>query len=150
MMLLLSYVRLDPLMRLIALASLVSWCVSLLLPAITLGSFSVPGWQFLMQGWKGLTSLNVGGLSWLANPLLVVSWLAFTFPRYRLVAPVCAGLALLAALTSFLFNLLGGAEAGLLISAYDVGFYLWLGSTFLQTAASMLQMQLKKRGAFNA
>lgn len=122
----------------IALLSFLSWCASLALPALTLGTFSVPGWQFLVHGWKGLAALSIGGVSWLANPLLVLAWLSLATPKYAQLAAICAGLAALAALTSFLFNMLGGGGEELLISGYDIGFYLWLMGPLLQSVAGTL------------
>jgi hypothetical protein len=124
------------------------WCASLALPAITMGPFSVYGWDFLIRGWQGLTALNIGGISWLANPLLLIAWLnIFFFVERRHVGLICAWVAAGTALTSFLFNLLGQSDTGLIIEDYDIGFYLWLAGAFLQAMSSTVLYFSRTRGA---
>jgi hypothetical protein len=123
-------------------ASILCWCVSLLLPAVDLGFVLVRGWQFLIHGWQGLVSLNIGGLSWLANPLLVGAWLCFfLWPRRRGLLIWWAVAALAVALTSFLYNALGSAQQGIRIEDFALGFYLWLASALLQTVAAMVRLR---------
>lgn len=124
----------------LAMLSVLSWSVSLFVPAVDLGSVVAYGWQFLIYGWRGLAALNIGGLSWLANPLLLGAWLGFFALRGHrgVVLAVSLG-AMFAALVSFLFNWLGSGSAGLRIEDFALGFHLWMGSTLLQAAAAVLR-----------
>jgi hypothetical protein len=131
--------------------SILCWSISLLLPAVDLGTVVAHGWQFLLYGWQGLTSLNIGGLSWLANPLLVAAWLSFfAFRSHSRVALAFAVSALAAGLTSFLFNAFGGAGGGVKIEDFALGFHLWLASALLQTAAVLLGWVEAKRSGQRA
>jgi hypothetical protein len=132
----------------LAAIAFLAWCASLALPAITMGPFSVYGWDFLIRGWQGLTALNIGGISWLANPLLLAAWLNIYFlAERRHVGLICAWAAAAASLTSFLFNLLGQADTGLIIEDYDIGFYLWLAGAFLQALSSTVLYLQRTRAA---
>lgn len=122
----------------LTIASILCWSASLLLPAVDMGPVTVMGWQFLTQGWRGIPALNIGGLSWLANPLLVAAWLAFFLLAKRRPTMILASGALAAALTSPLFNIVNSDQGSLAIEAFAMGFYIWLASTALQTAASAL------------
>lgn len=127
------------------LLSCLSWCTSLVLPALMLGTFAVYGWQFLVEGWRGLAALSIGGVSWLANPLLLASWLSLLAPRYLWFGVICAWLAALAALTSFLFNALGGGGgAGLVISDYGIGFHLWLAAAFISAIGQSMRLMAQQ------
>lgn len=135
----------DRLILMLALVSCLSWCASLALPALTLGTFSVYGWQFLVEGWRGLAALSIGGVSWLTNPLLLAAWLSLLAPRYLWLGVICAWLAALAALTSFLFNTLGSTGAGLMISDYGIGFHLWLAAALISAAAQSMRLVSQRR-----
>lgn len=127
---------------LLTIASILCWCASMFLPAVDLGFVLVHGWQFLIHGWQGLASLNIGGFSWLANPLLMVAWLSFFFwPRRRGLALAWAAVALAVGLTSFLYNALGSAQEGIRIEEFAFGFYLWLGGAVLQVVAAVVRVR---------
>lgn len=120
--------------------SILCWCASLFVPAVDLGMVVAYGWQFLLYGWQGLTALSIGGLSWLANPLLLGAWLSFFAPRrYRRLAAALAVSAFAVALTSFLFNALGSEQGGVRIEDFALGFHLWLASALLQAVAAIVR-----------
>lgn len=119
--------------------SILCWSISLVQPAVDMGVVVVYGWQFLFYGWQGLVELNIGGLSWLTNPLLWGAWLSFFLfrPHRALVLSLALG-AIIAALTSFLFNALGSARGGVTIEDFAPGFHLWLASALLQATAAVM------------
>ena len=85
-----------------------------------------PGWGALLLGWLGLF---VGVFAWLANPLLLLSWILLLCGRIR-AARVCSLLAILVA--SSMIALWGmelpGDEGGVTkmqISGIGLGCYLW-------------------------
>jgi hypothetical protein len=93
-----------------------------------------------VEGWRGLAALSIGGVSWLANPLLLAAWLSLLAPRFLWSGVICAWLAALAAFTSFLFNALGSGGAGLMISDYSIGFHLWLAATLISAVAQTMRL----------
>lgn len=122
--------------------SIVCWALSLLLPAANLGIVTANGWEILVSAWRAIGSLDIVGLSWLANPLLLGAWLTFfAFPGHRhLLAGLASG-ALFAALTSFLYNAVTNESEGMLVESFEPGFYVWLASTLLQTVAAIVRLQ---------
>lgn len=121
----------------LTIVSMLSWCGSLLLPAVDMGPVTATGWQFLVQGWRGIPALSPGGLSWVANPLLIATWWSLFATRGGTHELILACGALVAALSSFLFNLSVRGEDGLRIESFAIGFYLWLLSTVVQALACL-------------
>jgi hypothetical protein len=128
----------SPLPILVATVSILCWLISLAQPAVDMGVVVVYGWQFLFYGWQGLVELNIGGLSWLTNPLLWGAWLSFfAFHRHRTLVMALSLGACVTALTSFLFNALGSDKGGVTIEDFALGFHLWLASAVLQAVAAI-------------
>lgn len=86
-----------------------------------------------------------GGISWLANPLLIVSWVGLSInSRYTLLTSVAAFLLSL----SFLFvrQILvneGGAHSTII--EYKLGYWLWVSSTAIMVLAGVLIMFNQKK-----
>jgi hypothetical protein len=100
------------------------WTVSLLLPAVTIGTGpTVDGWTLLRRGWQGADS---GIYAWYANPLFLLAWLAAAGGFLRIAAVISLP-GLLLGLTSLAAGDLARA-GGLPVSdiSFRAGFYLWL------------------------
>jgi hypothetical protein len=126
----------------LAILSILTWAVSLFLPAADVGFFVAYGWQVLVEGWRGVFDFDIVGLSWLTNPLLLGAWLSFFFFRNPWPA-VLAWVALATAVTSLLFiNLSDQAE---LFEGFGPGFYLWLVAVLLQAVAAAVMFKCERR-----
>lgn len=96
------------------------------------------GFGLLLVGWLGVLT---GIYSWLANPTLLIAWLAMWSPAHRRYAIGSASIALLMML-SFLFHQdIMSDEAGnrSRITHYGPGYWLWIGSAVLALSASCFQ-----------
>ncbi len=92
------------------------------------GSASGPGWLLLLRGWRGLSS---GYVEWLANPLLMASWIA----AVRGKLPLASGCAGLAAALMLVFAFRHVLAQNVHIASSGPGYWLWLASALLMTAA---------------
>ncbi|MEJ8816458.1 hypothetical protein [Lacibacter sp. H407] len=102
-------------------------------------------WCFLF-GW--LTVGKVGGISWLANPLLILSW--FMFKRNIKVA---IGLSFASTIfcSSFLFfDEVVINEAGLSgkIASTGIGYYFWLASSISTFASTIIILIFQNKQPF--
>lgn len=81
------------------------------------------GFGLLMVGWLGILT---GVYSWLANPTLLVAWLAMWSPAHRTYAIGTAGIALLLTLSFLLHHDIMSDESGnrSKITAYGPGYWL--------------------------
>ncbi len=77
----------------------------------------------------GIFGLLIGGacLCWLANPLLILSWLV---TKYNLTALIFSSISTVIALSFLLFDEIIMDEAGWpqQIVSYELGYWLWVGS----------------------
>lgn len=89
----------------------------------SVGSF---GLIAFLLGWLNLFG---AGISWLANPLLSLSWATLMFGNLK-KALIFSALALLFSLSFMLFGDIIANEGGghKPITDYDIGYYLWLSS----------------------
>lgn len=97
-----------------------------------------PGWSILVFGLLAIDG-TAANMSWFANPLLFVAWIA-AFAG-RAVASVILGLVALAVGSSFLFQTeVITNEGGLLnpITGLKEGYWLWLTSMALACIAGAL------------
>jgi len=96
---------------------------------------AVSAFILLLEGWRGLPA---GYLEWLANPLLVATWLAAAFER-RVPSLVGAGVATLLMLV---FPARGSAlvlHSGMTqhLASLGAGYWLWLGSALTMVVAQL-------------
>ncbi len=96
------------------------------------------GFGLLMVGWLGIFT---GVYSWLANPTLLIAWLALWSPVRRRYAIGAASVALFLTLSFLLHHDIMSDEAGnrSKITAYGLGYWLWIGSATLALIGSCLQ-----------
>ncbi len=107
-------------------ASALLYAAALLTPALRVDSGGVAlGSTLLLQGWRGLAD---GFVEWLANPLLVLGWLAVV--RHRPYAAFALALAAIGLMLLFLGRgpLHWTAHPATHTVHRQVGFWLWLAS----------------------
>jgi hypothetical protein len=97
---------------------------------------SGPGWRLLLRGWQGL---GAGYPEWLANPLLLVSWLG-TFGQLRRTSAVCAAAAAALMLVFPFRTSLAPFQGG--PNLHDItpgpGYWLWLASAVVMAAGMVV------------
>ena len=96
-------------------------------------------WGLLLIGWVGVFD-GGAGISWLANPLLILSWGLYFFDKGKL-ASITSILAVVAA-TSFLsFDTVISSAAPTYskITEIKLGYWLWLASTVIMAIFSTYQ-----------
>ncbi len=95
-----------------------------------------PAFLALLTGWVGL---GIGGqLAWLANPLLLLSWIFYM--RKKKAALYTSMGALLVAISFTFYREIVINEAGTMgdITGYGRGYFLWLASIGLMAAATII------------
>lgn len=101
--------------------------------------------------WSGLSALVYGVfgifsggiyMSWLANPLILISWLTFKNTKISLIT---SSLALILGLNFLLYNEIlineGGFKAE--ITGYKIGFFLWNLSFVVMILANLVAIKYK-------
>ena len=101
------------------------------------------GFLLLLIGWMGIF-MGGAGLCWLANPLLIVSWLVYKNDKSSVIL---SGIALFIAGSFMFFDEIIIDEAGHYgkINKYLLGYYLWLFSIFIYFTGSLFIYLHKKR-----
>lgn len=103
------------------------------------GGSSGPGWRLLLRGWEGVSA---GYPEWLANPLLLASWLC-TLGRFPRVGTGCAalalGLMLLFPLRDSLTLPVSGSPVPLHPITPGPGYWLWLASGLAMAALPLMR-----------
>jgi len=92
----------------------------------------------LCIGWLGLLE-GKAGVTWIANPLLLMAWITFWEPRASFIFSIPAAVAS----TSFLLcTQITANEAGHVgtICQYHLGYWLWLSSTIVMLAGNGIQI----------
>lgn len=101
---------------------------------------------------SGTIGFLLGGaaLTWLANPLLIISWLTFrTRPKLSFIFGI---LAFIIALSFLLFKRIVSDEAGNYkdIIGYRLGYWFWLGSMAIMFIASLIKcIYILRIGTYN-
>lgn len=115
--------------------------VSISLYALSLTVKAFPyckGYEAMLLGALGVFTMNPGNWTWLANPLLLLSWI-FVFCSERTLATVSAALAVAVA-TSFLVckGVILGADGEVQqFKHYSAGYWLWLTSTLCAVTSAL-------------
>jgi hypothetical protein len=99
-------------------------------------------WGLLLIGWMGV---YFGVFAWLANPLLLLSWMLFLRRKFG-AAFVGSAAALLFALSFLLHSTIVASEAPTYepVTGYGLGYWLWLASMLIM-AAGTLHLHLASR-----
>jgi hypothetical protein len=122
------------------LVSIAMFAASLPFGCFTCGNSPISSLMVLLVGWMGMFKGGANS-TWIANPLLAISWLFFTLRSY-LVASVFS---LLATILAFFFLFChgvatdeGGAEHP--VVSYLIGYWLWLLSCLIMFAGSFYSL----------
>lgn len=85
------------------------------------------GFGLLMTGWLGVL---VGVMAWVANPTLLIAWLAMWSPNHKRYSIGASAIALLLALSFLKHESIVADEAGnrSMITGYGIGLWLWISS----------------------
>ena len=97
---------------------------------------SAASWLLLLIGWMGLF---YGIVAWVANPLLVISWMLCLRDELR-AAFIVSAAALLVALSFLLHSTIVASEAPTYeaVTGYGPGYWLWLASMLIMTAGTLI------------
>jgi len=101
------------------------------------------GWLLAAFGWLGILA---GVFTWIANPLLVASWIC-AFQKRKNISMFLSGASVLLML-SFLWRrtiITSEAPTYSRIISYQPGYWLWLGSAIVAFSGILLLPQSKKR-----
>ena len=92
-------------------------------------------WVLLLMGWMGVF---YGVITWLANPLLVLSWILCLRGELR-AAVIVSAAAVLLALSFLLHSTIVTSEAPTYeaVAGYGAGYWLWLASMLIMAAGSL-------------
>jgi hypothetical protein len=104
-----------------------------------------PGIAMVAFGWLGLfwglVASNPGNATWLANPLLLLSWILLFRGRAMMIARASSGAAVFVGALLLLADTIGpfNEENGIThITGYPLGYWLWLTSMLCAFIAAML------------
>ena len=100
------------------------------------------GFGLLTVGWLGVFT---GVYAWLANPTLLIAWLAMWSPAHRIYSLGASVVAMLLALSFLLHDNILADEAGnrAMITGYGPGYWLWISSsTFAMIGSSSWYIDL--------
>ncbi|WP_156778000.1 hypothetical protein [Chlorobium ferrooxidans] len=102
------------------------------------GQQNTSGLFLLLFGWIGLL---IGYYAWIANPLLLVSWLSFLFNSYSIGSMASIGSVVF--MFSFLMiNTMPSIETSIKyqITGYGPGYWLWVASAVCSVAANLIAL----------
>ena len=126
------------------LVSMAMFAASLPFGCFTCGDASINSLMVLLVGWMGMFKGGANS-TWIANPLLAMSWLFFALRSYVTASVV----SLLASALAFSFLFChgvatdeGGADHP--IVSYQIGYWLWLLSCLIMFAGSFYSLLISK------
>lgn len=96
------------------------------------------GFLSLFIGWLGVFMLHIPAFTWLANPLLLGSWILFSKkPRTSFILSIMAFILMLSFL---LVDEIISNEAGTKskVVFYGLGYWLWVFSSFIMVLGSLM------------
>ncbi|KGT08473.1 hypothetical protein CMU71_00615 [Elizabethkingia anophelis] len=115
--------------------SIALFVASLTQTAVNMGSDYMLSIACLLLGWAEVFE---GGIAWLANPLLFISWLLLIIKQPKISVPLSL-IAFFLSLSYLSVSTItvneGGGKAE--ITSYDLGYYLWLASSISMSIGSI-------------
>ena len=134
----------------ILIASIILLALSFTQPAFFIDRVDYDGWSnsFILF-FLGFFSLLTGlaGLVWLANPLIILSWI-FSFKREK--TAILLGISSMILSSSFLFfdEIVTSSRPDYSkITEYKLGYWLWLASIYFFTIATIIIHLTKKENS---
>lgn len=129
--------------------SIVVYVLSLFFPAVCSQNDcgKLPGWMAAAFGWSTFSSIGRNPfqfISWLANPLMLTTWISFFHTNKNKLLIVVSSLALLCSISFNLVVELSNYNTGTpdSIDQLSIGYWIWLTSIVLAFAA----VQIKPKG----
>ena len=103
------------------------------------------GYILLLIGWMGVFMLHLPAMAWLANPVLLFSWIFMNKkPKTSLTLSI---ISLLLTLSFLLFDEIINNEAGIpeKITVIKLGYWLWVSSAFIMVIGNAFLFYKKKK-----
>ena len=97
------------------------------------------GWQIFTFGWAGIFNGDLITICWIANPLLIVSWIIF---RKTKIAFTLSSLALILNIIFYVYIKLNYSENEV---NFMIGYYLWTISIMIMTLGSYIELNKMKK-----
>ncbi len=122
----------EPVNRFYIITSIILYVFSLPLVAFSVGNEGVYSFMALLLGPLGMIVLDGASFSWLANPCILVAWIAAR-AKFSNTSMYASSFALILGLMFLLFNEIVANEAGTTgtISDIQAGYWFWLISIVL-------------------
>ena len=102
------------------------------------------GFLDLIFGWFGVFMLHIPTFPWLANPLLLVSWIFFR--KKPKASFILSGMAFILMLSFLLVDEIITNEAGTKskVVSYELGYWLWIFSSFIMLIGNYINWKKNK------
>lgn len=125
--------------------SIALFVASLTQTAVNMGSDYMLSIACILLGWAEVFE---GGIAWLANPLLFISWLFLLIKQPKISFPLSLITFILSlsylSVSTITVNEVGGKAA---ITSYGLGYYLWLASSISQFIGNLWTIISNRRSA---
>jgi len=98
----------------------------------------------LVFGWFGVFKLHFPAFSWLANPILFISWVLYK--KKTKISLVLSGISLIL-MVSFLFVdqiIVNDGSTTSIVNFYGMGYWLWLFSSFIMIIGNYINWRKNK------
>ena len=103
------------------------------------------GFMYLLVGWLGVFMLHSPAMVWLANPILLFSWIRIKKKEKQSL--IFSSISLITMLSFLLFDEIILNESGALsrITSYGLGYWLWVSSAFIMVLGNGFLFYKKKK-----
>ena len=101
--------------------------------------------MYLLVGWLGVFMLHPPAMIWLANPILLISWIRIK--KREKQSLIFSSISLITMLSFLLFDEIILNESGALsrITSYGLGYWLWVSSAFIMVMGNGFLFYKKKK-----
>ncbi|KMQ66201.1 hypothetical protein ACM46_01165 [Chryseobacterium angstadtii] len=132
--------------HIILIVSIVFFIAALALPAVFRQKASeIYGFTCFLMGWMDLYG---NGISWLANPVLIFSWIFLLVKKPKIAAflgLISVGAAVYYLTETEITVYESGSNHNYPISSYGIGYYLWVVSCLTMFIGSLLLMRSEQK-----
>lgn len=99
----------------------------------------------LLVGWMGVLMLHLPAMVWLANPTLLAAWIFIK--KNQRISFILSVISLLIMLSFLLFDeiIVNESGASSKITAYGLGYWLWVLSAFIMVVGNTVLYFLKRK-----
>ena len=101
--------------------------------------------MYLSVGWLGVFMLHLPAMVWLANPILILSWVVNK--RHKKASLLLSSISLITMLSFLFFDEIILNESGALsrITSYGLGYWLWVSSAFIMVIGNAFLFYKKEK-----